>query len=222
MWLNYGDANTKYFHLKTIQRRSHSRVITLKDDTGLWLNGESLTQHIHTTFKKLFQASTLTWCASSRTEGHFYPNSPFLNQTQALIRIPQPEEIFQTHQKLPPLKAPGPDGYHALFFQTNWASLGPSIVQVIQDIFTQLTILPNWGITNLVLIPKIAHLELITQFRPISLCNTLYKLVSRIIVHQLKPYMAEAINPCQAGFMPGQHTSDNIIIVQEVFRTLIS
>ena len=58
MWLNYGDANTKYFHLKTIQRRSQSRVITLKDDTGLWLNGESLAHHIQTTFKKLFQAST--------------------------------------------------------------------------------------------------------------------------------------------------------------------
>ena len=88
MWLNYGDANTKYFHLKTIKRRSHSRVITLKDDTGLWLNGESLTQHIHTTFKKLFQASTPNWCASFRTEGQLCPNSPFLNQTQALTRIP--------------------------------------------------------------------------------------------------------------------------------------
>ena len=35
MWLNYGDANTKYFHLKTIQRCSHSQVSTLKDGTGL-------------------------------------------------------------------------------------------------------------------------------------------------------------------------------------------
>ena len=72
------------------------------------------------------------------------------------------------------------------------------------------------------LIPKIAHLELITQFHPISLCNTLYKLVSRIIVQWLTPYMVEVINPCQAGFMPGRHTSDNIIIVQKVIRTLIS
>ena len=54
MWLNYGDANTKYFHLKTIQRRSHSQVVTLKDDTSLWLTDEPLTQHIHTAFKKLF------------------------------------------------------------------------------------------------------------------------------------------------------------------------
>ena len=100
--------------------------------------------------------------------------------------------------------------------------MGPSIIQVIQDIFEHLTIPPNWGDTNLVLIPKVSHPELITQFRLIRLCNTLYKLLSRIIVHRLKPYIAEAINPCQAGFVPGCRMSDNIIIVQEVIQTLIS
>ena len=117
---------------------------------------------------------------------------------------------------------PETDGFHALFFQTNWSRLGPSIIQVIQDIFTQHTLPPSWGDMNLALIPKVAHLEVITQFRPISLCNTLYKLLSCIIVNQLKPYMVEVINPCQAGFMPRRRTSDNIIIMQEVIRTLIS
>ena len=65
-----------------------------------------------------------------------------------------------------------------------------------------------------------AHPENITQFRPISLCNTLYKLLSRILVQRLKPYIAEIINPCQAGFVPRRRTSDNIILVQEVIRTL--
>ena len=72
----------------------------------------------------------------------------------------------------------------------------------------------------LVLIPKVAHPEQITQFHPISLCNTLYKVLSRILVQRLKPYMVEIINPCQAGFVSGHRTSDNIILVQEVIRTL--
>ena len=100
--------------------------------------------------------------------------------------------------------------------------MGPSIIQVIQEVFEQLTIPPAWGITNLVLIPKIAHLKAITQFCLISLCNTLYKLLSCLLVQQLKPYIAEVINPCQAEFVPGRRTSDNIIIVQEVIRTFKS
>ena len=150
------------------------------------------------------------WRATNPTHSHsvpntlgtarqYYPNSPFLTQIQALTNVPQPDEIFQTLRELPPLKAPGPNGYHALFFQTHWYCLGPSIIQVIQDIFENLTIPPSWGETNLVLISKVAHPELINQFRPINLCNTLYKLLSRIIVQRLKPFMMEAINPCQSG-----------------------
>ena len=213
MWLNFGDANTKYFHIKIIQRRSHLRVITLKDGTGLWLTREPLSHHIHIAFKTLFWVSSSYHHITPSNERLYCPNSPLCTQAQFLTRIPQPDEILQILQALPPLKAPGPDGYHALFFQTHWSSLGPSIIQVIQEIFERLTIPPNGGITNLVLIPKVAHPELITQFRPINICNTLYKLLSRIIVHRLKPFMAEAINPCQAGFVSGRRMSDNIIIV---------
>ena len=116
MWLNYGDANTKYFHIKTIQHRSHLRVITLKDGTRLWLTGEPLTHHIHTAFKTLFLASSQYRCFTPGNERLYYPNSPFLTQAQVLTRIPQPDEILQTLQALPPLKVPGPDGYHARFF----------------------------------------------------------------------------------------------------------
>ena len=94
MWLNYGDANTKYFHIKTIQRRSHLRVITLKDGTGLWLTGETLTQHIHNAFQTFFQASSPYSCTTPSNERRFCPNSPFRTQAQLLIRIPQPDEIL--------------------------------------------------------------------------------------------------------------------------------
>lgn len=120
------------------------------------------------------------------------------------------------------MNAPRPDGYHALFFQINWPSLGLSVIQIIQEIFEQLNIPPTWGPKNLVLIPKVAHPESITQFRLINLCNTLYKLLSHFIVQRLKPYIAEVVNPCQAEFAPGRRTSDNIILIQKVVGTLKS
>ena len=148
-----------------------------------------------------------------------FPSSPNPRSSPA---SPIRRKFSKPFERFPPLKAPGPNGYHTIFFQTHWSSLGPSIIQVIQEIFEQLTIPPSWGDTNLFLIPKVAHPELINQFRPISLCNTLYKLLSRIIVQRLKPFMTEVINPCQAGFVPGRRTSDNNIIVQEAIRTLTS
>ena len=162
MWLNYGDVNTQYFHLQTIQHRNQLRVVTLKDDTGLWLTREPLIQHINQAFSRLFQAMSPHLRPSSRPTVQCCPNSPFFENAQSLTSTPQPNEIYRTLRALPPLKASRPDGYHALFLQSNWPSLGPNIIQVIQEVFKQLTIPPPWGNTNLVLIPKIAHLESIT------------------------------------------------------------
>ena len=65
------------------------------------------------------------------------------------------------------------------------------------------------------------HPNIITQFHPISLCITLHKLVSRIILQRLKLYITEIINPCQAGFVLGCRTSDNIILVQDIICTMV-
>ena len=131
LWLNYGDANTKYFHLKTIQRWSHLRVTTLKDDTRLWLTGEPLTQHINNAFKKLYQAKSPHMRPSPRSTRQDSQCSPFPTHAHSLACIPSPTEILRNLRELPPLKAPRPDGYHELFFQQKWSTLGPSIIQVI-------------------------------------------------------------------------------------------
>ena len=62
---------------------------------------------------------------------------------------------------------------------------------------------------------------MITQFCLISLCNTRYKLVSKIILQRLKPYIAKIINPCKTGFVLSRRTSDNIILVQEIICTMV-
>ena len=57
--------------------------------------------------------------------------------------------------------------------------------------------------TNLVLIPKISSPENWTQFRPISLCNFTYKLITKVIANRLKPIMAKVISPMQSSFVKG-------------------
>lgn len=77
LWLNYGDANTKFFHLKTLQHRSQSWIVTLKEETGLWISGDALNNHITHAFKILF-TSTVSHPRSTANLGQTQlPNSPF-------------------------------------------------------------------------------------------------------------------------------------------------
>ncbi|KAM2666646.1 hypothetical protein EV2_018455 [Malus domestica] len=75
------------------------------------------------------------------------------------------------------------------------------------------------GSTLITFIPKVDGLQDISQFRPISLCSTLYKVVTKILVNRLRPIMKSIINPNQVSFIPGRHITDNIIIAQEVLHT---
>lgn len=78
--------------------------------------------------------------------------------------------------------------------------------------FIQKKIPKDWNSTLICLIPKVAKPESAHQFRPIGLCNTLYKVVSKILIHKLKLHLNDIIHPLQASFIPGRKASDNILL----------
>lgn len=60
----------------------------------------------------------------------------------------------------------------------------------------------------------------IRDFRPISLCNVSYKIVTKILGQRLRPVMSQLVNPCQNSFIPNRQSRDNIVIAQEIFHSL--
>jgi hypothetical protein len=74
--------------------------------------------------------------------------------------------------------------------------------------------------TFISLSPKVPTPERLTQFRPISLCNVSYKIISKILVNRLKPLMDSLITPFQNAFIQGRQITDNIILAHEVFEYL--
>ena len=94
-----------------------------------------------------------------------------------------------------PLKSSGSDGFHAYFYQHNWQIVGEDIVKFIQTLFLIACIPDDLTQIKLVLIPKVPNPESVTQLRSISLCNTLYKLLTKLLVNRLKPFLLAMIHP---------------------------
>lgn len=90
----------------------------------------------------------------------------------------------------------------------------------MQNFFNTGILDPLLNQTYISLIPKVKNPETIAQFKPISLCNFSYKIISKLLANILKKWLPEIIEPEQSAFVQGKQIQDNILIVQEVLHQL--
>lgn len=98
--------------------------------------------------------------------------------------------------------------------------VGSSVIEEIKLIFAEKRIANYINTTHIALIPKIQGLVMLGNYRPISLCNTVYKVLTKIVVAKLRPYLGKLISPLQTAFVPGRKGMDNVIIAQELIHSL--
>ena len=71
--------------------------------------------------------------------------------------------------------------------------------------------------TDVVLVPKQTGLERVTRFRLISLCNFIYKIISRVMVNRMKHFLRDLITKNRSAFVARRQIHDNIMVAQEMF-----
>ncbi|KAK2634368.1 hypothetical protein Ddye_029160 [Dipteronia dyeriana] len=66
--------------------------------------------------------------------------------------------------------------------------------------------------TLITFIPKVKKADKITNYRPISLCNVLYKIVAKTLANRFRGVLGDVISETQSAFIPGRLISDNAIV----------
>ena len=93
-----------------------------------------------------------------------------------LVREFQASDVHKALKQMYPLKAPSPDGMPPLFFQKFWSTVGGLVTKTVLDFLNLGIIPPKFNETHIVLISKTKSPKRVTNFRPISLCDVIYKL----------------------------------------------
>ena len=124
--------------------------------------------------------------------------------------------LFMMHSD----KSPGLDGFTAGFYQRHWELIGQDISRAVLAFLNGGEMASVVNSTVLVLIPKVRNPQNLTQFRPISLCNVLYKICSKVIANRLRLIFDEIISEEQSAFVPGRLITDNVLVAYECIHYL--
>ncbi|KAL6134809.1 hypothetical protein ACLB2K_067037 [Fragaria x ananassa] len=214
-WLRDGDRNTKFFHLTTIIRR-RNKIDGLFDKNGVWTEDVcDMRKIVVEFFKDLFDAEPIQDLRIIIPS--LFPDTS-ASEIADMSRLVSESDAHDALFRIGQLKAPGVDGFPALFFQNHWDLCAPEIMDVVKQAFSSGIIPAGLNHTLITLVPKISAPKHMHLFRPISLCCTVYKIISKIIVDRIRPMLKKLISPNQVSFVPGRKISDNIMIAQEILH----
>lgn len=115
-------------------------------------------------------------------------------------------------------KCPGPDGTPVEFYKANWTLVGPLIHQCLSKGISD-EVLPEFVTKgNIILLPKKADQRLLTNKRPITLLNTVYKIGAKAMQRRISPLLQRIISPQQAAFLPGRNIHHTLLLLAEMLH----
>ncbi|KAL2224534.1 UNVERIFIED_CONTAM: hypothetical protein Sindi_3021100 [Sesamum indicum] len=138
-----------------------------------------------------------------------------------LISAFTPDDVKQAVFDIAEDKAPGPDGYSSGFFKAAWPVVGQEVTKADRaprpDGYSSGFYKNAWPVVGQEITKAVHSRTSVADFRPISCCNVLYKIIAKLIVQKLSVILDKIISPCQAAFVPGRSIGDNVMLAQELF-----
>jgi hypothetical protein len=217
-WLREGDQNTKFFHRQASKRQKKNKIRKLKRSDGSWTMDTRETENMTSAFFQNLYTKDDSVIPDGVTNLVEAVVTDAMNE--ALCANYTEKEISDALFQIGPLKAPGPDGFPARFLQRNWGLFKEEVVAAVQ-LFFETGVMPSEvNDTAIVMIPKKNEPKELKDFRPISLCNVTYKVVSKCIANRLRLILDEIIAPTQSAFIPGRLITDNALMAFECIHSI--
>jgi hypothetical protein len=206
-----------------MHRRHINRITHLEDDQGNHIREhQKIEEELLRYYQDLLKEPNIDRTEAIRRVTEHIPALVTPEQNSALTRPITQEEVDQAIKAMPAGKAPGPDGFTTDFFHHCWDLIREDVWAVVEESRTSGLVLPALNATFLTLIPKEERVTNPKHFRPIALCNVIYKIITKVIATRLKPILPFIISKEQSGYVEGRQIMDSIILAHEIIHSLKS
>eukprot|EP00253_Pinus_taeda_P008065 PITA_08065 len=221
IWLKAGDENTKFFHNYAKGRKNANTIWKLKDTDGREHSSfEAVSNLGKSHFQSLFADPGGTSIAEIIRTAQAFPRFVEEEEAENLYREVSKEEIENVIKSMPKDKSPGPDGWTIELFTHFFEQIGDELTEVVEESRKKGEIYGPFNATFIALIPKREDSESFEDFRPISLCNAIYKIIAKVIAVRLKPILSSCISNEQFGFLDGHQIHEAIGVAQETIHSI--
>ncbi|XP_039048777.1 uncharacterized protein LOC120189611 [Hibiscus syriacus] len=236
-WIKDGDKCSNFFHYVVAVKNKKDTIRMLTDDQGTRLETfDAMSSEVIDFFSNLigkvdpmvkggnlqFLKELLNYSISTETDSSLTKPVTSEEIKEAVFdQVTKPvtsEEIKEAVFDQGNNKAPGPDGYSPQFFKHSWPIIGEDVVAAIKHFFHHSTMLHAFNATTIILVPKIHNPSKVKDFRPISCCSVIYKVVSKILVKRLSGLLLDIISLNQTVFIKGISIVENTILAQELVK----
>nr|GEX12575.1 hypothetical protein [Tanacetum cinerariifolium] len=211
-WAIEGDENSKYFHAIINRKRAHLSMKGVLAD-GDWVDDpicvkKEFCNHFATRFQD-----------PGPSRGCLNFDFPYhLNDEQnSVLESPVTrDEIRIAVWGCGEDKSPGPDGFTFEFFRKFWTVVGPDFCMAVEWFFTNGEFVKGCNYSFVALIPKVLDPKVVSDYRPISLIGSLYKVITKILATCISLVMSDLISDVQTAFLPNRQILDGPFIVNEI------
>lgn len=223
LWIQAGDENSKFFHSYTKGRKASNTIWKLPTPDGGTADSFNKLAHLGIShFRDLYKSTReVNLPDIINVENHF-PRFVEEDDIEALndpVTMQELEGILKWFKKD---KSPGPDGWTIEFYLAFFEVLGRDLLVVVEESRSSGTIYHAINSTFIALIPKSDSPESLNDYRPISLCNCLYKIISKTIANHLRPILSRSIAPQQFAFLESRQIHEAIGLAQEAIHSIWS
>uniref|UniRef100_A0A803SS30 Reverse transcriptase domain-containing protein n=1 Tax=Anolis carolinensis TaxID=28377 RepID=A0A803SS30_ANOCA len=213
---NFENANKigKWLARKINKRKHQQYIDKIQEGNNTYLEWKEIENQFVTYYRKLYTEDNISREKVMQYLGRQNIKKISESQRECLNKKIEIEEIEKAIQRLPPNKAPGPDGLTSIYYKTFHDILCSPLQKVMNRILEGGNVPQTWENANIVLIPKKNTDNVkVANYRPISLTNVDYKIFSSILADRLKNVLFERIHEDQCGFLPGRQQKENIRVL---------